>query len=316
MTVIIPKQAYLTIIAASVRFANQKIPKDKWIEANGIFIGKNQNDDVLISKAYPIMHEVYDPKAIVDKYVWSEEDYASTVIIEEEAFDKGDYVIGWWHSHPGFRVMLSGFGDRKTTVAYQSLNPLAISLVFNPERLVRQVEYPERKGDPVKQLKNDPGFKIFRLNDGNNERSNFHEIEYRLEGFESIEQLVIQAQKFVIDITNFFPSDNILETYDKFIKNQINQLNSLLLGTEEYLATLIRKGESHRIYEVLDNQTREIRKYVAETFIKIEKIKQFMEYLEFKERDIIIPKIEEVLAEWDECVSNLNEKLTLLSKKF
>ena len=46
MTVIIPKQAYLTIIAASIRFANQKIPKDKWIEANGIFIGKNQNDDV------------------------------------------------------------------------------------------------------------------------------------------------------------------------------------------------------------------------------------------------------------------------------
>ncbi len=316
MTVIIPKQAYLTIIAASVRFANQKIPKDKWIEANGIFIGKNQNDDVLISKAYPIMHEVYDPKAIIDKYVWSEDDYASTVIIEEEAFDKGDYVIGWWHSHPGFRVMLSGFGDRKTTVAYQSLNPLAISLVFNSERLVRQVEYPERKGDPVKQLKNDPGFKIFRLNNGNNERSNFHEVEYRIEGFESMEQLVIQAQKFVIDITNFFPSDDILETYDKFIKNQINQLDSLLLGTEEYLATLMRKGESQRIYEVLDNQTREIRKYVAETFIKIEKIKQFMDYLEFKERDIIIPKIEEVLAEWDECVSNLNEKLTLLSKKF
>ena len=43
---------------------------------------------------------------------------------------------------------------------------------------------------------------------------------------------------------------------------------------------------------------------------------QFLDYLEFKERDLIIPKIKEILAEWDECVSNLNEKLTFLSKKF
>ena len=45
MTIIIPKKVYLTIVAASVRFANQKIPKDDWLEVSGVFIGKNEGDD-------------------------------------------------------------------------------------------------------------------------------------------------------------------------------------------------------------------------------------------------------------------------------
>jgi len=316
MAIIIPKDVYLTIVAATVRFANQKIPQDDWLEVSGIFIGKNEEENVIITEAYPIMHQELDKNAVIDQYKWSDEDYEALYIIDDQAFTRGEFTVGWWHSHPGFKVMMSHI-DIKTTLSYQTNNPLAVSLVFNPVRLIRQTELPDKKGDPLKQLKNDPGFKIYRLDDiTRGIEASYHTVDYIIEGYDNMEQLVKLTQKFIIDITNFFPKNSIFETYDKFIKDRINQLNSLLLGTEEYLMTLVRKGESKRVPEVLENQIRDIRKYVAETFIKIESIKQFMKFLEFKEREVIIPKVQEIMSEWDENIAKLDGKLVQLSKKF
>jgi len=254
MVVIIPKKVYLTIVAASVRFANQKIPKDDWLEVSGVFIGKNEDDNVIITEAYPIMHQELDKDAVIDQYKWSDEDYEALYIIDDDAFSRGEFTVGWFHSHPNFKVMMSHI-DIKTTLSYQTNNPLAISLVFNPTRLTRQIEVADKKGDPEKRLKNDPGFKIFRLNDVNKGiEASYQTIDYIIEGYESMEQLVKLTQKFIIDITNFFPKDRIFETYENFIMERINQLNSLLQGTEEYIATLIRRGEHNRVPEVLSNQ--------------------------------------------------------------
>ena len=314
MTIIIPKKVYLTIVAASVRFANQKVPKDDWLEVSGVFIGKNEGDDVIISAAYPIMHQKLDKDAVIDQYKWSDEDYEALYIIDDKAFSRGEFTVGWFHSHPDFKVMMSHI-DIKTTLSYQTNNPLAISLVFNPTRLIRQIEVADKKGDPEKRLKNDPGFKIFRLNDVNKGvEASYHTIDYIIEGYESMEQLVKLTQKFIIDITNFFPKDKIFETYENFIMERINQLNSLLQGTEEYIATLIRRGEHNRVPEVLDIQKSEIRKYVAETFMKIESFKEFLDYLEYKERDIVIPKVEETLSKWDDVISKLNQRMDELTK--
>lgn len=314
MTIIIPKKVYLTIVAASVRFANQKIPNEDWLEVSGVFIGKNEGDDVIITAAYPIMHQKLDKDAVIDQYKWSDEDYEALYIIDDKAFSREEFTVGWWHSHPGFKVMMSHI-DIKTTLSYQTNNPLAVSLVFNPTRLIRQIEVADKKGDPEKRLKNDPGFKIFRLNDVNKGiEASYHTVDYIIEGYESMEQLVKLTQKFIIDITNFFPKDRIFESYEKFIMERINQLNSLLQGTEEYIATLIRRGEHNRVPEVLDNQKSEIRKYVAETFMKIENIKEFLDYLEYKERDIVIPKVEEILSNWDEVISKLDQRIDDLSK--
>jgi proteasome lid subunit RPN8/RPN11 len=315
-TVIIPKKVYLTIVAASVRFANQTIPKDDWLEVSGIFIGKNEEDNVIISAAYPIMHQELDKDAVIDQYKWSDEDYEALYVIDDKAFSKGDFTVGWWHSHPGFRVMMSHI-DIKTTLSYQQNNPLAISLVFNPLRLLRQIEVADKKGDPDKRLKNDPGFLIFRLNDVNKGiEASYHTIDFKIEGYESMEQLVKLTQKFIIDVTNFFPKTDIFELYNKFIDERIKNLNSLIQGTEEYLTTLIRQGEGNRVPEVLNNQAKEIQKYIAETFIKIENVKEFMDYLEYKEREIIIPKIKEILSKWDDNISHLDKRLNELKKKF
>ncbi len=317
MTVILDKKSYYSIVAASVRFANTRIDPEEWLEVSGVLIGKNQGkDDVLISAAHPIMHQKLDKNAVIDQYKWNDEDYLSLSIIDDEAFSRGEFTVGWWHSHPGFRIMMSHI-DIQTTLSYQQNNPLAISLVINPQRLVKQIEPPDKKGDPVIQLKNDPGFKIFRLDDVNKGiQAAYHEVEFEIKGFDTMEQLVQRAQKFVIDVTNFFPKDNLYKRYEDFIYERINQLNSLLVGTEEYLKTLSRQGETSRIQEVLESQTKEIRKYVAETFIKIGNIKEYMDYLEYKEKEFIIPQVNEILSKWDNTISTLDEKIAAIGQKF
>ncbi|MFX0073631.1 MAG: hypothetical protein ACFFAO_21345 [Candidatus Hermodarchaeota archaeon] len=316
MTVIIPKKVYFTIVASSVRFANQRIPYDDWLEIYGIFIGKTNKKDVLISNAYPITHQKRKPEDIIDTVYWSNEDYESFSIIDDEAFTREEFTVGWFHSHPGMKIMMSHL-DIQTTLSYQQFNPLAISLVFNPLRLVRQIELPNKKGDPVKPLKNDPGFKIFNLDDVNKgAHSSYHEVDYKIEGFDNMEQLVQQAQKFVVDITNFFPTENLFQRYENFIKEHIAQLNSLVVGTDEYLRTLVRQGETSRVPEVLESQKKEIRKYIAETFIKVGNIKEYMDYLEYKEREKVVSRVMEILSGWDESVSKVDEKLSEISQRF
>ena len=310
------KKTYYTIVASSVRFANTRINPEEWLEVSGVLIGKNQGNDVILSAAYSIMHQELDKNAVIDQYKWSDEDYLSLSIIDDEAFSQGEFTVGWWHSHPGFKCMMSHI-DIRTTLSYQQNNPMAISLVFNPQRLIRQIELPDKKGDPVIQLQEDPGFKIFRLDDVNKGiQASYHEVDYKIEGFDNREQLVQQTQKFVIDVTNFLPKDKLYERYESFINERITQLNSLLVGTEEYLKTLVFKGETSRVPEVLESQTKEIRKYVAETFIKIGYIKEFMDYLEYKEREYIIPQVNNILSKWDEAISRLDEKLTDIKSKF
>ena len=77
-----------------------------------------------------------------------------------------------------------------------------------------------------------------------------------------------------------------------------------------------RQYETERIPEVLKNQTQEILKYVKGTNNRLEFVKQFMDYLEYKEREIIIPQVEQILLKWDEVTSGIDKKLKVLSKKF
>ena len=318
MVVIIPKKVYLTIVATTVRFANARIPKDEWLEVSGIFTGRNEGDDVIVSEAYPIMHQELDKNAVIDQYKWSDEDYEALYIIDDEAFsrDPPEFVVGWFHSHPGFKVMMSHI-DIRTTLSYQQNNPLAISLVFNPQRLIRQIEVADKKGDPDKQLSQDPGFKIFRLDDVNSGiEASYHTAEYKIEGYESMEQLISLTQKFIVDITNLFPRDNLPSTYEKIVDERIEKYDSLILGTQEYLTTLSRRGEKDRIPEVLENQTQEIRKFVSETNERIDFIKSIMDYLEYKEKDIVIPQVERIFSKWNEVVDGLDKKIKEMSKKF
>ncbi len=316
MTVIIPKEEYLKIVASAVRFANARIPEDDWLEVSGVIIGRNEGEDVIVSAVYPIMHQELDKDAVIDQYKWKDEDYEALYIIDDDAFSRGDFTVGWYHSHPGFKVMMSHI-DIRTTLSYQINNPMAISLVFNPLRLVKQIELPDKKGNPDIPLHNDPGFKIFRLTDVNKGiQASYHPVDFRVEGFDSPEQLVQLTQGFIVDITNLLPKDGVVESYQSLVNKSVEELNAQLIGTEEYLKTLAMKGETSRIPEVLQNQSRDIKISAERINKKIEKMKRFLDYLEYKERATIVPAALEILKIWEEKVANLDSALQTISQKF
>jgi len=316
MTVIIPKEEYLKIVASAVRFANARIPEDDWLEVSGVIIGRNEGEDVIVSAVYPIMHQELDKDAVIDQYKWKDEDYEALYIIDDDAFSRGDFTVGWYHSHPGFKVMMSHI-DIRTTLSYQINNPMAISLVFNPLRLVKQIELPDKKGNPDIPLHNDPGFKIFRLTDVNKGiQASYHPVDFRVEGFDSPEQLVQLTQGFIVDITNLLPKDGVVESYQSLVNKSVEELNAQLIGTEEYLKTLAMKGETSRIPDVLQNQSRDIKISAERINKKIEKMKRFLDYLEYKERATIVPAALEILKIWEEKVANLDSALQTISQKF
>ena len=48
----------------------------------------------------------------------------------------------------------------------------------------------------------------------------------------------------------------------------------------------------------------------------MEMIKEFMDYLEYKEREIVIPKVKEIMGNWDDLATNLESKFKELENKF
>jgi hypothetical protein len=41
-----------------------------------------------------------------------------------------------------------------------------------------------------------------------------------------------------------------------------------------------------------------------------------MNYLEYKERQTVKPKVQDILSKWDETISQLDERIDELKKKF
>jgi hypothetical protein len=62
--------------------------------------------------------------------------YVDMAQIDESIYErsirdkKNDFIVGWWHTHPGFPYRFSNI-DHQTQLGYQLPNPLAISLIFN-----------------------------------------------------------------------------------------------------------------------------------------------------------------------------------------
>lgn len=305
---------YKTIIATTTRYANIRIPEEEWAEVYGLLYGYNQGDDVIITEAIPFTHTKKQRHIL--KVEFDEEDYALAASIESEFYlkDPPQYIVGWYHSHPGIKLMLSQ-DDVKNQLAWQTNNPLAIALVFNPQRLLKQIEVPSRKGDPMKQLQQDPGFLIFRLDDpASGIEAAFHEIPFEFTDFQIEEAFIRNAQEFVNWVTKAFPrGESVVTEYRNFINNTIQKLQEIYEGTRSYIQTLVRKGEENRISSLLENQQEECKKVLNQGNAMINVFRLMKDYLEYKEREIMIPKIEEVLQKWDEETTGFLEKFALLS---
>ncbi len=312
------ESAYRAIIISCTRFANQRIEKDDWREVYGLMIGYAKKNDVICTECVPMTH-TRDIGHIL-KVQFEEQDYADAVMIEDEAYsrDPVQYIVGWYHSHPGIKIMYSQ-DDIKTQLGWQTNNPNALGLVFNPTRLVQQKEVAYKKGDPDTLLKEDPGFEVFRLDDPSGGiKASYHNVSYEIvtDGKKKLEkpwtQLLAEAQELVQDTTNLLPRENVLETFRNYIEKSVEALNSAVVGLEEYAKTLERKGEADRIRGVVASQRPDIENMMQTRTKQIIKMRDIFNYIEYKDRASIIPQIDPIVKPWSDLVAQVDSRLNSL----
>ena len=160
-------EAYQTIVLHATRYANSKQAIDTWKEIMGLLVGKIEGEDVVVEKAFPMAHGSSVEVEFTDEH------YVRSATIDSLAAERGMFIVGWYHSHPGLSLFFSST-DIKNQLGYQGQNPKAIGLVFD-HTLV---------GKPSEKSNEEfhPGFRIFKLDDPNlGTMSDFHEIEYEIE---------------------------------------------------------------------------------------------------------------------------------------
>ncbi|MHA1671808.1 MAG: Mov34/MPN/PAD-1 family protein [Promethearchaeota archaeon] len=124
-------KAYKRIISYAIRYASDAISEKNWREVYGILIGSvDNNEKVIVKDAIPM---VVGERAGV-KY--ENKQYVDMAQIDESVYErsirdkKKDFIIGWWHTHPGFEFRFSDI-DTQTQLGYQLPNPFAVALIFN-----------------------------------------------------------------------------------------------------------------------------------------------------------------------------------------
>ncbi len=128
---ILTQKAYNRIVGYAIRYANQDMNPDKWREVYGILIGSIENNaKVIVKDAIPMV--VGDRAGV--KY--ENKQYVDMAQIDASVFErsiqdnKTDFIIGWFHTHPGFGFFYSPI-DCMTQLGYQIPNPYAVGLIFD-----------------------------------------------------------------------------------------------------------------------------------------------------------------------------------------
>lgn len=139
--VLLSSKTFLKLAIHAKKYANQAIKQSKWVEVIGLLTGRIKNEDtpmeqILVRDAWPIGHGDAVSVSIMETGSVSQ-------IMQE--LPKGDFIVGWYHSHPSYGNFLS-IDDYNTQARYQALWSKAVALVI----------------DPTQISKSDYGFSVFR----------------------------------------------------------------------------------------------------------------------------------------------------------
>ncbi|TFG21210.1 MAG: hypothetical protein EU530_01070 [Promethearchaeota archaeon] len=146
----------MKIVSHSIKYANTNVPKEYWVEVIGLLAGKydEKNDLLYLEDAYPMGH---------GNAVYAEiKDYKNFYKAFADLRAKGQFVCGWYHSHPSYGLFLSQ-EDMGTQARYQKLWDKSIALVIDPTQL---------DGTTL-------GFNIFRAN---LKKQKWYKIPFSIEG--------------------------------------------------------------------------------------------------------------------------------------
>jgi proteasome lid subunit RPN8/RPN11 len=149
-------KAVLKISSHALKYANENIPREDWVEVIGLLAGKVNKDESFLSieDAYPMGH---------GNAIYAEiKDYRNYIRAYRDLRDQGYFIVGWYHSHPSYGLFMSE-EDIGTQARYQKLWKKATALVVDPYMI-----------DGTQT-----GFQIFRAN---LKKSTWYTIPYSIKG--------------------------------------------------------------------------------------------------------------------------------------
>lgn len=170
-----------------------------WKEVYGLLVGYNKGNHVLIEDAIPITHG----SSIHVQFKM--DDYIFAATINDLLVEKTNklFFVGWYHSHPGLGLFLSGT-DIINHLGFQNLNSLACAIVFDHTLI---------------ELEED-GFMVFRLN---SDFMGYHPIKYRIIDLKQSEKTKLnRIEEIYYRYVHYFRKKTIINT-EKEVRNNLKR---------------------------------------------------------------------------------------------
>src|SRR5271157_171869 len=141
--VILDFKVFRDIVEQTRQYGSISTPRDQWREVYGFLFGTidEKTNDLLIFAQEQIM---VGGEIDVE---FKDEDYLRAAELESQYFEKGGFSAGWWHTHPGHGVFLSGAD--KLNQLQQTANPRYVALVFDCTAIT-----PDYTGIEIMRLQN------------------------------------------------------------------------------------------------------------------------------------------------------------------
>lgn len=235
--VLIQFQAYKDIVLHSTRFCNPEIKQENWREVYGFLVGKIESNNVVVYEAIPMVH------GGSTEVEFKEEHYVEAAEANDKVAEKGFFLVGWYHSHPGLQIFLSSV-DIQNHIGYQGLNPKAIALVIDPSKI-----------SPTYT-----GFEIFKLNNPSDPNSGYSKVNWKITNLD--EKFIGQM---LIDLTQRATIQRpLIDEYgeNKAVLNQIHQnstnelrhdtVRGINLPAYEMLEKALDLGEKEEYSKAID----------------------------------------------------------------
>jgi proteasome lid subunit RPN8/RPN11 len=146
-------------------FANRKMLPPQYKEVLALILGKIEKNNVFITELVPIT------SGTETDVQFKEEHYAKASEINAIAAERNEFIVGWYHTHPGLGLFLSPV-DIINQLGYQSLNEKAIAIEFDFIQMT-----------PLRS-----GLAIFRLNEPSLAAS-YHSVQWRVLNTPKLEYL-------------------------------------------------------------------------------------------------------------------------------
>ena len=121
-------EAIEKIVVHAINYIN--LQNFRNLEVIGLVRGYYKDETTLI------INETFPIREGDEKHVsFTDDDYAffSKIPLDEK---KKEFIIGWYHSHPGFGLFLSPIDIKTHALSFQLSNPNALALIFDPIRFI------------------------------------------------------------------------------------------------------------------------------------------------------------------------------------